>query len=608
MHYGDRVVERTRVEVDLGADAARELSFARISSAVPVDEPFVTLVLRAGCGHPSTRRYVLLAEAPGSGPMALVAAATLGAVPVAAAPPRREPARMTAGNAPATSVVGAGLRAERTPPMRRLAALAREFAPQSRGRLQLAVWDPGSEQLPWLRASTELKPSPTADAARRAAATSLWRALNAQPQDLLRTAERLRGLEGEVSSLRSLSARHRAEIAAARESLQSAQSQRHSSLLLVTLLALLAGSGAAFFWHRSRRAVQSGNADSWYGPLEPRGDVNVVVRETQEAAGAAAIVTEAPASAVAQPAPFEVVKVPDPVKPAQPAKPLEPAAQAPMLTPLSFTPDLAPPPAQPVQDPERAGLKVDALHGAQQQSEFFASLGQVDEAVAVLTSYLEESKERPVLAFLELFRIYHGTGMRQEFEELQSRFRQTFAMDVASFSQYKDDLRELDLFLLPVTRIASAWPSERSLEVIEELLFKRPANARELLSLEAYRELLWLYALGQEVIHNTGSPAGLQLLGNRGLPNDHFILPWAISAQREPTELSLDRLDTIDVAADLGAFGVDIDLTAMRGDGHPANTAVHIAQPGPTHAPAPAAPEADFDAFDAAMRTENRRR
>lgn len=612
VRYGDRVVDRTRVEVDLSADAARQWSFARISSAVPVDEPFVTVVLNAGCGHPSSRRYVLLAEAPGSEPMALVAASKLGAVPVAPVPQPRSPARMAAAKASASTMAGAGPRADRLPPVRRVAAVARELAPPSRGRLQLAVWDPGSEQLPWLRASTELQSSPTADAARRAAATSLWRALNAQPQDLLRTAERLRGLEGEVNSLRSLSARHRAEIASARESLQSAQGQRHSSLLLVTLLALLAGSGAAFFWHRLRRPAQAGTADSWYGPLEPRGDVNVVVDEEQQAAVGAPVTTKAQASVAAQPAPVEVVEDPAPVKrakPAMPAQPFEPAGKPPILAPLSFTPADMPPPVQPVQGSAQAGLKVDALNGAQQQSEFFASLGQVDEAVAVLTSYLEESRERPVLAFLELFRIYHGTGMRQQFEELQSTFRQTFAMDVPSFSQYKDDLRELDLFLLPVTRIASAWPSEHSLEIIEELLFKRPANARELLSLEAYRELMWLYALGQEVVHNTGSPAGLQLLGDRGLSNDHFILPWAMSTQQEPTELSLDRLDTIDVAAELSAFGVDIDLTAIRGDGQPATNAKHVPQPGPTPAPAPAAAaDADFDAFDAAMRTENRRR
>jgi hypothetical protein len=286
----------------------------------------------------------------------------------------------------------------------------------------------------------------------------------------------------------------------------------------------------------------------------------------------------------------------------------EPAPPPPALAPMPFTlPDVAPPVA-PQTQADRTGLRVDALQGAQQQAEFFASLGQVDEAVAVLTSYLEDSRERPPLAFLELFRIYHATGMRVEYEELQSTFRKTFGMDVASFGEYTDEPRELDLYLLPVTRIASAWPSERSQDIIEELLFKRPAAPRDLLSLEAYRDLVWLYTLGQDLVHHTG-PAGLQLLGDRGLSNDHFILPWAVDEHDAPTELSLDRLDSIDVAPELNAFGVDIDLTAIRGDGHPAIDAVHlpeIEQAPPAPPPTPA-PMTEFDAFDAAMESESRR-
>ena len=152
---------------------------------------------------------------------------------------------------------------------------------------------------------------------------------------------------------------------------------------------------------------------------------------------------------------------------------------------------------------------------------------------------------------------------------------------------------DLPTGMLPVTRIAAAWPSDRSLAIIEELLFKPPATARDLLSLQAYRDLIWLYALGQEVVHQTRSP------------NDHFILPWADAGQDQPTELSLDRLATIDVAPELTAFGVDFDLTETGGDSHPA-TEVRLPQFEAT-APATGAPDADLAAFDAAMELESRR-
>ncbi|MFC5495959.1 hypothetical protein ACFPOE_00290 [Caenimonas terrae] len=627
VRYGDKLIDRAQVDVKLGADAAHQLSYARISSPVLVDEPFVTVVLNAGCGRSYTRRYVLLAEAPTQAPMQLAAApvllpaakpatvaaaaaatAQVQAVPaVAARSPRVASARSERAVLSARSeraVLSA--RSERAVPTKRLAAAPREAVPRSRGALQLAVWDPNSERLPWLRTSTELKSSPTTDLARRAAALSLWRALNAQPQDLLRTADRLRGLEGEVNSLRGLSARHRAEIASARESLQSAQARRHTGLLLVTLAALVAGSAAAVLWHRARRREPT-VADSWYGPLEPVADAAVVQAPPAQPAPMVepglAFVPVAEPRAAPNPPPPEAAKEAAAVD-RVPSQQRHGAAES---APLPFLLSDAAPLAAPVaQLPDRPALKVDALQGAQQQAEFFASLGQVDEAVAVLTSYLEESSERPVLVYLELFHIYHGTGMRVEYEELQSTFRQTFGMDVASFGEYKDEPRELDMFLLPVTRIASAWPSERSLEIIEELLFKRPPTPRDLLSLEAYRELLWLYGLGQEVVHNTGSPAGLQLLGDRGMPNNHFILPWAVSGQDEPTELSLDRLDAIDVARGNTSFGVDIDLTAMRGDGpQPADVPTLPPQAPATEPAVPALP--DVEAFDAVMEAQSRR-
>jgi hypothetical protein len=597
--YGDKAAQRARVQVDLGADAARQLSYARISSPAPVDEPFVTLVLHAGCGRQVTRRYLLLAEAPRAEPVTLAAASTL-AVPAAApraAAPAVGPQATVVRRAPPARV--AAVAPQRAFVAHRGAVAARDHVPRDGARLQLAVWDPASEKMPWLRASMELRSSPTADAARRAAATSLWRALNARPEDLLRTAERLRGLEGEVGSLRAQSTRHRAEISSARDSLRDASSQRRTSLLLTVLLALLAGSTAAFVWHRSRSPGMVADKESWYGPLEPWSDADALVEEPTLVPLAPLVsepVLRTPAAVTAQPA-----VVPEP----QAAAPAEAPRSIPVLAPFAFTvPDATPAPA-PVHGSERGGLRVDALLGAQQQSEFFASLGQVDEAVAVLHSYLQETSEKPVLAFLELFHIYHGTGMRMEYEELQSMFRQTFGMDVASFGEDQDEHRELELYPVAVTRIAMAWPSEKGLDIIEDLLFKRPATPRELLSLQAYRELLWLYSLGQDVVHHTAEPAGLQLLGDRGMPNDHFILPWATSEQEGPPELSLEQLDTIDVAPGLNGFAVDIDLTSMRADTHTAPGELPVSQ-----AAAPAAPDsahADLDAFDAAMANESRR-
>ncbi len=589
VRYGDQRLDSARVQIELKPDATRQGALARITSAALVDEPVVTLVLRAGCGIQTSRSYVLLADPPRGEALALGAASTLAVAspvpgstapsgPVAAAKHRvRAAAPAPTQLTPSTRIGAAGT--------------ARDRGLQG-GRLQLAVWDPNSQGQPWLRASAELTSVPAVDAAQRAAAAALWRALNAQPQDLLRTADRLRGLEAELGSLRSVAGRHGSEIRSAREALQEAQGQRHLDLLLVTLLALLAGSAGAVVWHRRRRAGAAA-ADSWYAPPERWSGGDEVVQEELLPAPA-----DPDAAAAAQPPVVYREAVPMP----------RARVATPVTKPFEFALPEAKAPQPPVSFDDPGGLKVDALLGAQQQAEFFASLGQVDEAVSVLESYLEDSSEQPVLAYLELFRIYHGTGMRIEYEALQTTFRQTFGMDVASFGQDRQEHRELEQFPGPLTRIAAAWPSERSQEIIEELLFKRPATPRDLLSLDAYRDLLWLYSLGQDIVHGPTAPAGLQLRGDRGLSNDHFILPWAVGESEGPAELSLERLATIEVAPQLNAFAVDIDLNSMRGE--PTEPAALEPVPEPAQPPTITQPmdaTHAFDAFDAVMESESRR-
>ena len=604
--YGDKSIDSGAIHVKVSPEGAGQV--ARITSSALVDEPVVTLLLRAGCGRQSTRRYVLLAEAPRDEPIVLgvtssLAARNVGNVLTIAAAVAAAPAR--SARPPAAATTEKPQPVARATPRRPADADTRGAVPPAPGRLQLAVWEPGLERLPWLRVSSALRSTPSADAAHRAAATALWRALNAQPQDLLRTADRLRGLEGEVSSLRSLAARHRSEIVSARESLEDTQSQRFTNLALAVLLALLAGGGAAVFWHRSRRADAAASYASWNPPIEPHGDA--VVGDMQE-----------PVPAIRG---MDVVA--PPVRPAvlvpvvqQPAVVMRRQADPePMLhLPLEFTTQAPHAKAAVAQDePLPPDLKVDALHGAQQQSEFFASLGQFDEAIAVLTGYLEESSEQPVLAYLELFRIFHGLGRRAEYEELQTKFRKAFGVDVASFGEYRQECGELELYPAAVSRIAASWPSLASLALIEGMLFKRPASNRDLLSVDAYRELVWLYALCQDIVHSTGLPAGLQLLGGADLPNNHFILPWALGGEQGPPELSLDRLQDIDVAAGLSGFGVDIDLTAGAGD---ALQQARVDERKETNrawdaagaaAAAPGKGAEDFNAFDAVMESQSRK-
>jgi tetratricopeptide (TPR) repeat protein len=251
---------------------------------------------------------------------------------------------------------------------------------------------------------------------------------------------------------------------------------------------------------------------------------------------------------------------------------------------------------------KRPGMKVEALQAAQQQAEFFASLGQHDEAIEVLGAYIEESSESAALAYLELFRMYQALDMRKESSQLETEIRRVYGIPVGALNQHLEHPRELESYPSAISRITASWPTAEGLSIIEDLLFRRPSGERELLSAEAYRELLWLYALGQEIVHRTGMPAGLQLLGDSRLPNDHFIMPWA-PVEEVPLELSMETLNAIDVAQASTGFGVDVDLTDVPED---------VFEQGRQHAhqrsiPVQPAPAEVIDLFDAAMESQSRK-
>src|SRR2546421_310803 len=62
--YGDSLVPANQVSVSVHRNDAASTALVRVVSTRVVDEPVVTVVMRAGCRDTATRRYVLLADPP----------------------------------------------------------------------------------------------------------------------------------------------------------------------------------------------------------------------------------------------------------------------------------------------------------------------------------------------------------------------------------------------------------------------------------------------------------------------------------------------------------------------------------------------------------------
>ena len=193
-----------RVTLKKSASASQQ-GVIRIRSATLVDEPVVTLILRAGCQLKTERRYVSLAD--------LVSEALPDRSTTAASPfttPAR-PGENSAGNT--STVQGLSMPPIKAPVLARkpdtpravAATQVKNAAEPTKARLKLEPLDLVMERAPQLKASAELLSIPAANPQERAAANALRRALSAQPQDIPRDTEKLQSLKNSVRSLQAQS-------------------------------------------------------------------------------------------------------------------------------------------------------------------------------------------------------------------------------------------------------------------------------------------------------------------------------------------------------------------------------------------------------------------
>ena len=463
--YGDAQVSsgavRSTPQKAAGADAQATV---RIQAALPVNEPIVTLYVRAGCSNPFTRRYVLLAD--------LSSEPTAASSTAPAASPARPPAvdaltsqRATpapsggAAPVPGTSsraapATSAQASARPAPVARPPSVVRRAPAPVAAPRLQLdpVDLDPGIERDPTLKLSPLMLSEPGTSEEARAAAAERWKAINATPEDILRDARKLSTLEAETTELRGAQTRDQASLAELKSQLEQARDQRYSNplvhalggLLLLTLLLL------AFVWRRKARS-QGGEASRAWWSSHP--DDKTAADKLGEP------VTRKPPA----PAPVESVDKDIDFN-------LDDDSSFDLLNPpkagsvRSGRPPLAAEvaPALPTRDKREfsssaiggsRSIATEELFDIQQQADFFVSLGEDGQAIQVLRNHLAESHEPSALAYLDLFKLYHRLGRRHDYDQLRDEFNQVFNAGAPPFDHYADAGRGLEAYETAFSRI-----------------------------------------------------------------------------------------------------------------------------------------------------------
>ena len=557
--FGENRLRSDRVRTSVtGTDQHRRI---RIETDVPIDEPVVTVSVRAGCRNTITRNYTLLPEYPSDRLLAAAEArqAMAQAVPVT-------PLRLATSTATAPRSVVRREATERAPAELRETAAAvassarapfRKEAGAVRGpRLRLEPID-GTDTTA-LRVSPRLS-EPSGDPAQRATAALLWKAINADPQELMQATAMLQKLEGELAQLRLSSAQTRAEMAALRKRLDEAQPWYASAAMVQGLLLLLLAGGAAagVLWWRSRGVT--GGLSPWYQP-EPEEQARAAAEPVL--ADQVDVVTEV-APQPAAPARRAPLFQPRPLAVPDVAVPATAIASRPAAAPQAAPVDFEVPPAALPRRASDGVLRVETLAATFEEVEFLSSLGLGSDAMDVLKAYLQDSGSPAPLAFFELMRLCDAAGDAPAVATVRRRYTHAFGVDAPRLEQLTAPLGLEGVTDLS-QRISAAWGTADALDLIEQALFKVPAPGTAL-TLQAGRDLLCLYDLAMALLTEAASTPGSA--------NDASVHPLAPWAHAEDAHSAHALAESAAEARGGHQFGIDIDLSASMPEPLPESTA-----------------------------------
>jgi hypothetical protein len=553
---GDTAIPDRRVTVSLepGSDPAN--SRMHVRSTVPVEEPVVTVNVRAGCDMRSTRSYTLLADVPaevvspaarasGAGassggtvptpaqsavrPQARGAQAgassgqaDAGAPPVRRTPPvararipEADPQASAQAPAPprraATAQAPAAPRAvvpRTTPAAPKPAAPAAAAAPKREAaaggsRLQLDTLEPAATATAGLKTASQLSLPATEDPTRRAEAAAQWRALNATgdeaQRDAQRDAQRMQALEATLAALREQTAQNQRTLLEMRNELAVARESRYLNPLVYALVALLLLALIAIFmlWRLARRSA----APEWWGEAPAKGEEASTNRKPG-GRQQGLLDEDLEPEPEPQERPLSRRSANTTTFGATPFAPLEPDEFD-----DSGYDEPEPHAARTFDSAPVRPVNTEELFDVQQQSDFFLSLGQHDQAIAVLREHIAANPGTSALAYLDLLRIFHSLGRKEDYTRLAEEFEHAFNADVPVFENFTDAGRGLEHYPGTLARIESQWPAPGTLALIEELVFRRPGVHEDgAFDLAAYQELLLLYSVAKEVIDPDSAP------------------------------------------------------------------------------------------------------
>ncbi len=529
----------------------------RVRTTLPVNEPLLTVKLSAGCSATMTRSYTFFADPPGSMaasvqpidlskiqaeapvPAALAASSTSSnqaSTARAATTPRRPAKRAVNPRAaqdnslPAyfvPSLVAAADTVDIPAPPETAAKPSQQPAAAPATSAEAQAADAGRSRLRMepLEGLEGLQAKPAAAASADQAADGSTATAAAVPvpdvvapdataatdppiseatQALLRAnTERIDALEGQLLSLKKQLTSNLTEISSLQRQLVEAQNAGLPAWVHAAL-GLLALSLACIAWLLQRLRQERLKAQSdWANTVLAVENSEALTQIDTDSAAASTVKGQVPSAPVV---PTVAATKAEPV--AQPVASMARIAphtrdSVPQAQELTQFPDtvfadssIQPPPLAPAtMFPLTEVLTAQALFDVQEQAEFYASIGENDQAIEILKAHIAEHEKSSPLAYVELLQLLFRLGRMDAYEEVRQQFQKHFNVNIPDFLGFSRKGRDLwSAHPDVLAQIEALWPTDEVQELLRKLILRK-SEAAQRFDLAAFDDLLMLYNL-----------------------------------------------------------------------------------------------------------------
>lgn len=553
----------------------------RLRTTSPAYEPLMTIKLRAGCASSVTRSYTFFADPPQAltaSPVPIdlskIQVSTLAPTPTASVtkpPATNKPARKPrpAKRATAKPVVQAAAPAA-------AAALTSEAptapAPDPSTAPTATAASSATDEKPRLRVEPiEGLDTPTGTAApidTDSAALPPDSTIDPQTQLVLdANAERLAAMEKQLQALQTQLTNNRTEITSLQTQLVQAQNQGLPVWVHI-MLGMLALALATIAWliQRIKQERQNAQATTWADTVlaaEDSGRATTVDTRAISPTPAASLATNTAAAS----AKTVAATASTAAAPATPAYPTASGSQLAAASSATLMPeelyaeldDSAPSAAgHSAQQPQPSiadVLTAQALFDVQEQAEFYASIGENDQAIEILQTHLAEHETSSPLAYIELLQLLYRLSRTEAFNQVREKFHAHFNVKVPDFLSFSRKGQDLwSGYPEVLGQVEALWPTDEVQALLRNLIVREPgsASADNLVrfDLSAFDDLLMLYNVAQ----TTPATSRGQLPGRmRTAPAEAALPSVEESATLALHKAHLDMLSAAPAAAPLAS-------------------------------------------------------